>query len=302
MSVVPLAIALSVILLVAFYFWEQSMVKRERTPLVAMKLFANRQFTNGAVLTGLLSVGQIGLIFGLPVFLQGVRGLDALHTGYALLPMSFALLLIAPLGGVLTHWFKPKHIVQVGLLVNVVGIIVLRQAITTGASAADFILPLSIYGIGMGLCFSQLSNITLSAVSVDEAGEASGVNSTIRQVGSSLGTAIIGSILIASLAGNLKTGIANSTIIPAKSRTAVAEQISAQSSAVEFGTPFTSSTKLSHEQDVEIKNISNSSTVRANREALLYTALFTASALLLAGRLPNTKQLEKNESLAPSGH
>lgn len=53
---------------------------------------------------------------------------------------------------------------------------------------------------------SQLSNITLSAVSVEEAGEASGVNNTLRQIGSSLGTAVIGSIIVASLASNLSKG------------------------------------------------------------------------------------------------
>lgn len=302
LSVVPISIALSVVLLTAFYFWEQHVVKQKRTPLVNMRLFRNTQFTSGALLTAILSVGQIGLIFGLPVFLQGVRGLDALHTGYALLPMSIALFIMAPLGGFFAHKFMPRHIVQVGIVINIIGLIILHNSLSVVATVADLILPLSIYGIGMGLCFSQLSNISLSAVSVNEAGEASGVNSTLRQIGSSLGTAIIGSILIASLASSLKTGIATSDIISKDSRQSVAEQISEQSSAVEFGGKLHTSIPLTAEEGIEIKDISNQSTVKATRQALVFTIGFTALALLSSLQLPKTKDLEKNASIAVSGH
>lgn len=81
LSVVPYAIVLSVILLGGFFWWEQYLTARGRTPLVNMKIFANTQFRSGAFLMAVLSIGQVGLIFGLPVFLQGVRGYDALHTG-----------------------------------------------------------------------------------------------------------------------------------------------------------------------------------------------------------------------------
>lgn len=302
LSIVPIAIALSAVLLTSFYFWEQHVVKQKRTPLVNMRLFANSQFTSGALLTAILSVGQVGLVFGLPVFLQGVRGLDALHTGYALLPMSIALFVMAPLGGFFAHKIMPKHIVQIGIVINIIGLAILHNTISVGAAVTDLILPLSVYGIGMGLCFSQLSNISLSAVSVNEAGEASGVNSTLRQIGSSLGTAIIGSILIASLASSLKTGIATSNIIGKNSRQSVSEEISAQSSAVEFGGQLHTSIPLTAEEKTEIKTISNQSTVRATRQALVFTIGFTALALLSSARLPKTKDLERNTSVAASGH
>ncbi|MEO8863259.1 MAG: MFS transporter [Candidatus Saccharimonadales bacterium] len=298
LSVVPVAIAASIILLTAFYFWEQLVVKRGRTPLVNMKLFSNKQFTSGAVLTAILSIGQIGLIFGLPVFLQGVRGLDALHTGYALLPMSIALFVMAPLGGFIAHKFVPRHIVQVGVVINVIGLFLLHNAISVNATVNSLILPLLIYGAGMGLCYSQLSNISLSAVSVNEAGEASGVNSTLRQIGSSLGTAIIGSILIATLASSLGSGINNSNVISKENRTLVAKQVSAQSSAVEFGGKLHTSVPLTAEEQIEIKQISNSSTVKATRQALLSTVAFTILALLTTSQLPKSKHLDTSESMA----
>ena len=299
LSIVPVALMMGVVLLAGFFIWEQRVVRQGKTPLVSMKLFANKQFTAGASLTAIMSIGQVGLIFGLPVFLQGVLGLDALHTGYALLPVSIGLFIMAPLGGYFAKHFKPKRIVQTGLLINVLALLLLRQVLSLSADSSTFIAPLLIYGAGMGLGFSQLTNITLSAVSVNESGEASGVNNTLRQVGSSFGTAIIGAIIIASVANGLSNGVANSTVIPAEHRTQIAQAAKAQSSNIEFGVPL-SGQQLSTAEARELKRISNNSTVKASKEAFLITAAFTSLALLVTSQLPNVKlgDLEKNESLA----
>lgn len=299
LSIVPIALAVGTLLLVGFYLWEKRMVACGETPLVSMELFKNKQFTAGATLTAVMSIGQMGLIFGLPVFLQGVRGLDALHTGYALLPMSLGLFLMAPLGGYFAKHFKPKHIVQIGLLVNVFALLLLRHAITINAGASDFIPSLFMYGCGIGLGISQLTNITLSAVSVNESGEASGVNNTLRQVGSSFGTAIIGSVIIATVGAGLSSGIKQSTGINPHRKEAVASAAATQSSSIEFGIPL-HDTGLSPDEMQELKRISNESTVKANREAIIYTVVFATLSLLLTSQLPNVglKDLEKNKSLA----
>lgn len=300
LSIVPFVLWIGIGLLVAFFFWEQRMVRLGKTPLVSMKIFKNKQFTSGAGLTAIMATGQVGLVFALPVFFQSVRGLDALHTGYGLLPMSIGLFIMAPLGGYLAKLFKPKHIVQVGLIINVFALLWLRQVMSVDATVATFILPLLAYGGGVGLGFSQLGNITLSAVSVDEAGEASGVNNTLRQIGSSFGTALIGTIIIASIGSGLKAGISSSTTIPDSHKVMVTSTAAAQSSNIEFGAPLQGD--LTKTEAVELKRISNISTVKANREALLFTALFSVVALAVATQLPNVALhgIEKNESLAPS--
>ncbi len=298
LSLVPFAFVISVISLYSFYLWEKRMVRSHRTPLVSMKIFSNRQFTGGAFTSAILALGQIGLIFGLPVFLQGVMGLDALHTGYALLPLSIALIIMAPLGGAISSKFTPKRIVQTGLLINVVGLLSLIATISLNVSVDDFVVPLLLYGAGMGLCFSQLSNITLSAVSPHESGEASGINSTLRQVGSSLGTAIVGSVLIVTLASNLQTSINQSPNITESNKTLIAKEVSQQASAVEFGAAVRTSVPLSESEKAEIKSISNSSTVRANKIAIGVTTMFTLLAFVSVSRVPNLKNLERNQSLA----
>lgn len=297
-SIVPISILLSVILLVSFFFWEQRMVAAGKTPLVSMKLFKNKQFTSGASTTAIMSISMTGLIFALPVFLQGVRGLDSLHTGYVMLPLSIALLIMAPLGGFLSGKFIPKYIVYTGLVLNIIGLSLLRYTLSVSATSADFILPLLIIGSGMGLCFSQLTNISLSAVSVEEVGEASGVNNTLRQVGSSLGAAIVGTVLLTTLVSSLKTNIAASPVLPAESRNQIALEVSQQSSAVEFGEQIQSQAKLTDEQHSEIKAIANQSTVTANRATLVYTIGFMTLALAFATQLPKSRKLDKSESLA----
>jgi EmrB/QacA subfamily drug resistance transporter len=289
----PVLGVVSVAVLGLFAAWERRVAASGRTPLVSMSMFANTQFTTGAALTGAMSLGMIGLTFCLPVFLQSVRGLDALHTGFALLPMSMTLLVMAPLGGWLAGRVRPKRLVQTGQVVSVVGLVLLRHALGVDTTAADLVLPLGVYAVGLGLMMSQLGNITLSAVPVNQAGEASGVNSTVRQIGSSLGTAIIGSILIASIAGGLSGGVKSSPAITAADRPALSQQVKAQASVVEFGGTLRTTVPLTPAERVEIKRISDRATVRADRTALLFTILFTALGFLLAFKLPNSRSMER---------
>jgi EmrB/QacA subfamily drug resistance transporter len=299
LSIVPVMLALGTALLAGFYAWEQHMVAKARTPLVAMRLFTNKQFTVGALLTGIMSIGLVGLIFGLPLFYQGVKGLDALHTGYGLLPMSLGLFVMAPLGGYLAKHFKPKRIVQVGFAIDILALLYLRQSIAVTASVSDLIPSLLLFGIGMGLVFSQVTNITLSAVSPNEAGEASGVNNTLRQVGQSLGTALIGTILIASIGTGLAKGVQNSPQISESHRAGLVQAVGEQSSNIEFGIPLHGA-ELTPAEAQEVKRIANDSTVKANKQALLFTVGVTLLALLLATQLPsvNLAGLDKGESLA----
>ncbi len=296
LSAIPLAFMLSVGLLCLFVWWEDFVLKRGRRPLVDMKIFANKQFTSGSLTLASQVIGMTGIIFAMPVFLQGVRGLDALHTGYALLPMSIALLIMAPLGGFLSGKIgTPKHIVQVGLITTLFGIIVLRYSLSISTTVSDLILPLSFYGAGMGLCFSQLTNITLSSVPVEEVGEASGLNNTIRQVASSLGAAIIGTVLLTGLANNLKSSVSTSPVLPADMRVHISQEVAAQSSAVEFGVPIHSSAQLTAEQRTEIKKLSNQSTVDANRNVFLVAMLSPLLAFVFSTQLPKDKSVKHHD-------
>lgn len=291
LSVVPVAVGLSVLMLVGFVLWERRMTRRLLMPLLPPGLFAVDQFRNGVLLTGTMALGQMGLLFSLPVFLQGVRGLDALRTGYALLPISAGLLVTAPLGGYLSRRVPPARIVRFGLVLSGTGLLILYLILSTQTTSRQMMLPLALYGLGLGFCFSQLANITLSAVEPRLTGAAAGVNNTVRQVGSSLGVAVIGTIVLVSLTAGLRAGIGDSGLFSVDERAAMAHSVSGDS-VFEFTGDFDSAVSLSGAQREEVRTIARQSTVEAGRRAFLFTLGTIVAAFLLALGLPKGLDLE----------
>ena len=301
LSIVPFAIALGVIILGLFMAWENYTASKGNTPLVSVGIFANKQFSSGIITTAVLSLGQAGLFFSLPVFFQSVTGLDAYHTGLALLPMPLALLVAAPLSAFLSNKFTPRAFIQTGMVIGVVAYIYLWKVLTVDSTSLSLAPALVLYGAGMGMVMSQITNLTLSAVSVQEAGEASGINNTARQLGSTLGSAILGAVLLTSLSSHLTTGITTSTVIPDSLKAPIATAASQQTSSIEFGGGETTASKLPVYITDEIKTIGKSSTVNANRDSLLYGIAFSLLGFLVSFWLPKVKNVEKNQSAA-AGH
>lgn len=299
LSIVPFAIAIGLLILACFSWWEKRQENNGHTPLVSLSLFRNRTFATGVLTTAVLSLGQTGLIFALPVFLQAVRGMDAFQTGIALLPMPLALLVVAPLSALMGKKIPPKVLISVGLLVNVAAYGVLRMVLDVDTTSAQLIPGLALFGVGMGLVMSQINNITLSAVSVEQAGEASGVNNTFRQLGATLGSAIIGTVLIGTLGTGLADGVRMSTVIPDRMKPALVDAVSHQASNVEFGGGAKLGTTVSKEIREEIVAISHRATVQANKQSLVYGAIFALLGFFVSLLLPAVKK-EDEESLASS--
>jgi EmrB/QacA subfamily drug resistance transporter len=301
-SIVPLSMLIGLMFLVAFILWEKRISQKGGTPIVSMDLFKNRQFVSGLVTTSVMAIGQAGIIFSFPIFFQAVKGLDAYRTGMAFLPMSLTALVVAPLSSIfLSKKLPPKRLVQIGLLVSISALFVLRSALKIDADVSNFIPGMIMYGTGMGLMMAQISNLTLSAVSVDEAGEASGVNNTFRQIGSALGSAVIGAVLLTALSTNLVNGINDSRVIPARAKQQIAEAVSAQTSNVEFGGGAKITGSVSPRVSSEITKISYQATTDSNRLALIYAIAFTILGFLTSFALPNAQNVEKNQS-APTTH
>lgn len=303
-SFVPISILIGLIFIVLFFLWQAKVEDRGDTPLVSLGLFKNRVFTAGVLTTAIVSLGQVGLIFALPVFLQSVLKLDAFQTGIALLPLSIALLIMAPLSGFLSHRVSPKYLVIGGLLLDILAMFIIRNSLSVWATKSDLMLGLALYGAGMGLVMAQISNLTLSSVPVHQAGEASGVNNTLRQVGSTLGSAIVGAVLIASLSTNIVKGINDDLFIPATAKPAIIKAVSSQTSNVEFGGGAKVSNDVPKVITDQITAIGKKATVESARESLLYAALFAFLGLFAAAFLPN-KHVEvrsKTDAAPTAGH
>ncbi len=287
-SLVPIAIAFGLLLMALFFWWENYTEKRGNSPLVSLKLMQNEQFMSGALTTAILTLGMAGMVFALPVFLQTVNNLDAFNTGLALLPMSIALLIFAPLSGVLSKKITPKYLIQAGLLIDVVAAFILRATIKVDMPVSHLIPGLALYGMGMGMVMAPISNLVLSAVPVEMSGEASGVNNTLRQVGATLGAAIIGAAVLTSLSTHLVNGIQNSPIVSNVAKQQIIQGVTDSGSNIQFGLyhalPKTTPVLEAQEMQALVKE----SSARATQDAYVYSAFFAFLCFIASLFLPKT--------------
>ena len=300
LSPVPFSMLIGAILLCLFVMWEQKVEKKGDTPLVSLKIFTNKTFTIGVTTILIISLGLVGLLFAMPVYLQSVLKLDAFNTGVALLPLSLTMLVMAPLSGFLSTKFPIKYIVAGGLFIYVIGMLVLSSLLSVDATSATLAPGLIILGFGMGMAMAQINNITLSSVPIYQAGEASGINNTMRQIGSSFGAAIVGAVLLSVLSSSLASGINKSTVIPSAAKNQIVAAVSNQTSNVEFGSGARLANNLPKPIVVEIENISHQATVDSVRTSMLIAAFFAFLGFLTSLFLPN--QPEKHTPIPSAGH
>ena len=278
-SIAPLAMVAGVAIVALFCLWEWRMEARGGTPIVSMNLFRNSEFVAAAGVIGVLMLAQNGVIFSLPVFLQSVKHLDALHTGLTLFPMSLMLLIVSPLAAKFSKRIAHKRLVQTGLVLNTIAIVVLRFTLDWPAPA------LALYGIGLGLVLSQINNLALSAVPVRDAGEASGVINTFRQIGISLGTATIGAVLISTIVVRLDAAV------PPQSKPAVAKILNANAVELAFG-----ESGAIRKLPPSIAKLRGPATTEGIQRAFLWCALFALLGLGVSAFLPLRPQGDNRDS------
>ena len=206
-SIVAVAAVLAVIALAGFVALELRRVKAGKVVVVDLRLFRIRTFGAGNVVALVVSLGEFGLLFALPLFLQATRGYDALETGVILLALAVGSFVASGLGAPLSQRMGPVRVLQLGMALEAIGIIGLGFMLSTTVTGWQMAPWLFIYGMGVGFATAQLTGVILSEVPVAESGQASAVQSTSRQVGAAIGTAIIGATLIfglGSVAGQLE--------------------------------------------------------------------------------------------------
>ena len=144
------------------------------------------------------------MFFVLPVYLQVVLGLDAFDTGKRLFPMSVTMFIAAMAGPRLAAGSRPSASRQAGLLALAASRRpAARRRSTSSSTRPSFAIALAVFGVGAGLMLSQLGNVIMSSVARSKTNEAGGLQGTAQNLGASLGTALIGAVLIASLTSDL---------------------------------------------------------------------------------------------------
>ncbi|GAA1700863.1 DHA2 family efflux MFS transporter permease subunit [Microbacterium sediminicola] len=206
-SPVPIAFGVAVVTAGAFITW---CLRRERVgkpALITLGLFRIPTFRYGNIAALIVSLGEFGLILSLPLWLQFVLGLDALHTGFVLLALAVGSFVASGAAGASTGRVRAVSVVRIGIIAEIVGVVAVGLAIAPDA-AWGWVLPgLFVYGFGVGLATAQLTGVILADVPVAQSGQGSGTQSTSRQVGAALGIAILGTVLFTSTAGVLTSAL-----------------------------------------------------------------------------------------------
>jgi EmrB/QacA subfamily drug resistance transporter len=196
-SPVPIALMIGVATLAAFIAVERVRTGTGRPVLFDLGLFRLKSFRTGNVLVGLVGLGEFGIVFVLPLYLQTVLEYSALRTGVVLVALAAGGLLGGSAAAAATNRIGPRRVVTVGMACEVIGILGVILGLEAGPSG---IAPwLTLYGIGVGLASAQLTSIVLAEIPETQSGRASGMQSTVRQVGAALGIALLGGLYAASL-------------------------------------------------------------------------------------------------------
>lgn len=204
LSPVPFALVGGVLALVAFVVLQRRRAAAGRPVLVDLGLLRLPTFRAGIVAALIVAFGEFGLLFTLPLLLQGTLGYSALGTGGVILCLAMGTFLVSGSLPRLARRVSQRAIVQTGLALEAVAVGGLALSLSTSITALVLCLWLFLYGAGVGMATAQLTSLLLSDVPVDESGQASGLQSTVRQLGSALGVALLGGLLVSTLAASTR--------------------------------------------------------------------------------------------------
>ena len=289
-----------IVLLWLFARREEKVMAAGNEPLLDLRLLDIPVLRAG--LTTLL--GQQFIImstfFVLPLYLQTVLGYDSLQTGITILPLSLSLFVFALGGSALTGRMSPKRIVEIGLIGMLIGEVLLIGFTGPDLRSLGFGAALALVGAGLGLLASQLGNINMSAVPSERGSEVGGLQGTAQNLGASLGTALIGSILIASLVGNFQTNVlANPALASVSNEIAAAAEVNANFVTTEQVRTSAEQAGLSAEQTDAIVAEYAEAQITALKVAFAAIALFALLAFAYVHRLPKLAVLPAADQGAP---
>ena len=203
LSVVPFAFLLGVVLLLLLIVWEKPRAAKGKGTLIDIGLFGIRRYGFGNIVSLVVSLGEFGILFVLPLWLQSVAGLDPLTTGALIAFLALGTLLAGGAARQVSARLGATQVVRLGMVLEIIGILGIGLGFSTTRSPWWLTIPLVIYGAGLGFASAQLTNVVLADVPPAKSGQASAMTSTFRQVGSALGAAILGAVLFTGLGHDL---------------------------------------------------------------------------------------------------
>ncbi len=189
-------------LIVAFLAIFVKIEKNVPEPIVDLKFFKIPAFVNTLANNFVVFMGMMGGVFLIPVFAQTFLGYNATEAGYLFIPMAAAMMLAAPVGGMLTGRVQSRYVIFASTIVAALGIY-LFSGLDPRSGALDIIIPLSVMAFGLGFGMSQRTNIIASVVPPQEIGIASSILALVRNISGAVGIAIFATILNNRITANV---------------------------------------------------------------------------------------------------
>jgi DHA2 family multidrug resistance protein-like MFS transporter len=223
-------IAAGVVVLALLPLVERRIARRGGQPLADLQLFRSADFRWGTILATLVSFAMFGIFFALPQYFQEVRGADALGSGIRLLPLIGGMLVGMVAGTRLTAARKggaapagPRTVVAAGYLLMAAAMVL--GALTTLGSSTGYVLGwVALAGLGLGLVMPSAMGVALGALSAERSGAGSALLTAMRQVGSTIGVAVLGTVI----SNRYSSGVASAAAgLPAQAAAAVRSSVGA---------------------------------------------------------------------------
>ena len=208
-SIIPISLLISAASFALFVLWERARDKAHKNVILDLDLFKIRSFRNGSIAALIISMGEFGILFAIPLWLQNIDGLSPIDSGLVLLWLAGGSFVASGIAGGLSGKISPVVAVRAGVILETAAVAGIALFATPNAHWGTFAPFLFMYGLGIGLATAQLTGVIMVDVPMEKTGQGSGSQSTVRQIGSALGIAVLGTLLFgittSSVDANLKT-------------------------------------------------------------------------------------------------
>lgn len=203
-----------IVLFSIFLLWELRRIKIGKIPISDVTLLGNHRFALGNLITVIQQIPLAGFLFVMPVFLQMVLGMNPFMTGVTLLPAAMAVFILSIGGSRISVKIGARGVLMAGFLISALGAFVLGNTLHINTTVSAIHPGAVLFGSGIGLLLSQSTNLTMSAVPSDMENDASGLLNCCKNLGYSIGTALIGVLLITGIFYGAVDAVKDSDLAP----------------------------------------------------------------------------------------
>lgn len=229
------------------------------------------------------------LFFVVPVYLQTILGYDALETGIKLVPLSIGLVLCSAMGSKMSAKMSPRKIVRYGQVAMAFGALIILGSIHEELRGIFFTVGMLTIGAGFGLLASQIGNVTMSAVDPKDTPEVGGLQGTFQNLGTSFGTAIVGSVFMLTLTSGFITAVQTSPSLSDTAKQTITAQAESgvQIVSKEQAEQYVLDAGGSADTAQTVSSLYEQSQIDSLREGMFLIFAMAILALLLSRSLPN---------------